>query len=620
MARSTFEDFKVLEKIGSGSYGVVYKVVRKVDRMIYAMKEIDLQGMSRKEQEECIRETRVLSSLDSDYIIKYYDSFLEKGKLYIITEYAGNGNLHDYIKKQKQRLPEDMIWKLFCQILLGLNHMHSRKILHRDIKTLNVFLDDGLNVKLGDMGVAKILSTNTNFAKTIVGTPYYLSPELCEDKPYNEKSDVWALGVVLYECCTQRHPFDADNQGALILKILRGKFPPVTGYSPDISDLIKRCLTQNANRRPTTFKLLLLPNLRQKAEELGVPMMDTQTIMEMMEKLTLKRIMSARSKPVAEEGVEAPPPQHRIAKEAAEAVQAVRQLPTREPFVGQGVIKVIGNMDAPPQPEASSPEVSASTDAVPSSSGSEAVSTDKAFVFGSTMVSRPRAQVDVSVSGAEVTVGDLAGAAPADGDAVESSWRVEDAGSGEPQAGSRPAEITEKMGAVSLMDDEEGGGDEDDSNNPYVNPVTYRDLSDHEDGSYDEDEPAAEEAGLVEEAVMSFAQFADEGAEEDEEYEEDYDEEVEGEDGEWQLSEQREQHMRSALMIQKAACLDMIGQDAYNQLYKLLKSNQVDEASMTDLSRLVFKIIPYDKSEVIQMMYKLLYLESQLESGGIAPA
>ena len=59
---------------------------------------------------------------------------------------------------------------------------------------------------------AQILSTNTNFAKTIVGTPYYLSPELCEDKPYNEKSDVWALGVVLYECCTQRHPFDADNQ------------------------------------------------------------------------------------------------------------------------------------------------------------------------------------------------------------------------------------------------------------------------------------------------------------------------------------------------------------------------------------------------------------------------
>ena len=112
-----------------------------------------------------------------DQLIALYATSHAQGKLYIITEYAGNGNLHDYIKKQKQRLPEDMIWKLFAQvpgrawalrcghhadiaccsqILLGLNHMHSRKILHRDIKTLNVFLDDGLNVKLGDMGVAKV--------------------------------------------------------------------------------------------------------------------------------------------------------------------------------------------------------------------------------------------------------------------------------------------------------------------------------------------------------------------------------------------------------------------------------------------------------------------------------
>ncbi|PNG63353.1 Serine/threonine-protein kinase Nek6, partial [Tetrabaena socialis] len=115
MARSTYEDFIIKEKIGSGSFGVVFKVIRKVDKHVYAMKEIDLQGMSRKEQEECIRETRVLSSLDSDFIIRYYDSFLEKGKLYIITEYAANGNLHDYIKKQKNRLTEDLIWKLYIQ-------------------------------------------------------------------------------------------------------------------------------------------------------------------------------------------------------------------------------------------------------------------------------------------------------------------------------------------------------------------------------------------------------------------------------------------------------------------------------------------------------------------------
>eukprot|EP00195_Chlamydomonas_chlamydogama_P009069 CAMPEP_0202904676 /NCGR_PEP_ID=MMETSP1392-20130828/30593_1 /ASSEMBLY_ACC=CAM_ASM_000868 /TAXON_ID=225041 /ORGANISM="Chlamydomonas chlamydogama, Strain SAG 11-48b" /LENGTH=558 /DNA_ID=CAMNT_0049592433 /DNA_START=449 /DNA_END=2125 /DNA_ORIENTATION=- len=558
MARSTFDDFKILEKVGSGSYGVVYKVVRKVDRMTYAMKEIELQGMSRKEQEECIRETRVLSSLDSDFIIKYYDSFLERGKLYIITEYASNGNLHDYIKRQKSRLPEDLIWKLFEQILLGLNHMHSKKILHRDIKTLNVFLDDGLNVKLGDMGVAKILSTNTNFAKTIVGTPYYLSPELCEDKPYNEKSDVWALGVVLYECCTQRHPFDADNQGALILKILRGKYPPVTGYSPDIAELIKRCLTQNANRRPTTFKLLMLPSVRQKADELGVALPDVQTLQATAERLQPKRVQSARQRP-----------------------------PT-------------GNMDAPP-PIAAEVAADQQGDAAASGAGND----DKAFVFGSTIATRQRSQVDVEVSGVEVTPGEVDGDAGSAAPPLEAKWRV---------AQDDAAQVAQRMGGLAIDDEPEE--EEDDENNPYHNPHAYRDPNDPDDlageeGSYDEEELGEEDQGEV---------YADDAGEEDDEegYFDEEGEEGEDGDGPWQPSPQRVQHMRAALMIQKAACLDLIGEKPFNELYNLLKSNQVDEASMTDLSRLVFKIIPYDKSEVIQMMYKLLYLEGQLEHA--APA
>jgi NIMA (never in mitosis gene a)-related kinase len=105
-----------------------------------------------------------------------------------------------------------------CQ---GLQYLHANRILHRDIKTINMFLTKEERVKIGDLGVAKMLNETSNMAQTVVGTPYYLSPELCEEKPYNNKSDIWSLGCVLYELCTLKHPFEAQNQGALILKILR---------------------------------------------------------------------------------------------------------------------------------------------------------------------------------------------------------------------------------------------------------------------------------------------------------------------------------------------------------------------------------------------------------------
>ena len=122
--------------------------------------------------------------------------------------------------KTGRLLKEDVIWKLFIKICIGLGYLHKKKVLHRDLKSLNIFLTKGLDVKIGDLGVAKSL-TQSGFAKTFIGTPYYLSPEICEEKPYNEKSDVWALGCILYEMCTYNHPFEAKTQAGLILKITK---------------------------------------------------------------------------------------------------------------------------------------------------------------------------------------------------------------------------------------------------------------------------------------------------------------------------------------------------------------------------------------------------------------
>ncbi|KAJ4462700.1 putative Serine/threonine-protein kinase Nek8 [Paratrimastix pyriformis] len=256
---------------GKGSYGVVNKVKRKIDDGIYCMKQIDIGQLSRRERDDAVNEVRILASLNSPYVIHYFDSFVEpESQLNIVMEFAKNGNLCEYLKsEQPHSLPEDTVWKFFIQIGLGLHHIHSSKILHRDIKTLNIFLDADNTVKIGDLGVAKLMGT-ASFAHTLVGTPYYLSPELCENKPYNEKSDIWAYGCVLYELCTFRHPFDADNQGALVLKILRGRFRPLEGYSADLCDVVARCLTRDPRQRPTLDDLFALPALRRRLLVLGM--------------------------------------------------------------------------------------------------------------------------------------------------------------------------------------------------------------------------------------------------------------------------------------------------------------------------------------------------------------
>ena len=159
-------------------------------------------------------------------------------------EYCENGDVGKFLKKQMNRpLTEAKIWKFFIEMSLGLHYLHSFKILHRDIKTINMFLGKDDKVKIGDLGVAKLLNQTNNMAHTVVGTPYYLSPELCEEKPYNHKSDIWSLGCVLYELCTFRHPFEATNQPSLIMKIVRAKFEPIPkSFSKSLSDLVTALL------------------------------------------------------------------------------------------------------------------------------------------------------------------------------------------------------------------------------------------------------------------------------------------------------------------------------------------------------------------------------------------
>ena len=196
---------------------------------------------------------RLLASVDHPRVVRYYDSFVDGGRLHIVMEHCERGDLAMLLEARAGApLAEGEVWAHLLQTASGLHHLHSRKVLHRDLKAKNLFLAaDG--VKIGDLGVARLLGASTEFASTVVGTPYYLSPELCENAPYNEKSDVWALGVVLYEMLALRRPFEARNQGALLLKILRAEYapPPAERYTPPLLALLGRCLRRDPAARPS---------------------------------------------------------------------------------------------------------------------------------------------------------------------------------------------------------------------------------------------------------------------------------------------------------------------------------------------------------------------------------
>ena len=161
---------------------------------------------------------------------------------------------------------ENELWKISIQVIHGLKALHDLNIMHRDLKSANVFINQDLSVKLGDMNVSKVANKQgLNFTQT--GTPYYASPEVWRDEPYNFKSDIWSLGCVIYELITLQPPFQAEDMQGLFKKVNRGSYPKIgKQYSKDLSNLIKMLLHVNPNQRPSCDDLLSMPMIRQKAK------------------------------------------------------------------------------------------------------------------------------------------------------------------------------------------------------------------------------------------------------------------------------------------------------------------------------------------------------------------
>ncbi|KAI0021344.1 protein kinase-like domain-containing protein [Xylariomycetidae sp. FL0641] len=287
------EKYDVLEKIGHGSFGVIRKVKRKTDGMVLCRKEISYLKMSQKEREQLHAEFQILSSLRHPNIVGYYhrEHLKQSQDLHLYMEYCGKGDLGRIIKdltRTNRYAEEEFVWIVFSQLVTALYRCHygidppevgknvlslgtktkpktppgAMTILHRDLKPENVFIGDDNSVKLGDFGLSKMIQSH-DFASTYVGTPFYMSPEICAAERYTLKSDIWSLGCVIYELCAREPPFNAKTHFQLVQKIKEGKVATLPRvYSSELMAVIRDCLKVNPDSRPDTAALLNLPVVR----------------------------------------------------------------------------------------------------------------------------------------------------------------------------------------------------------------------------------------------------------------------------------------------------------------------------------------------------------------------
>ena len=254
--------------VGKGHYGSAHLVRCKANSMLFIAKKVNLAPLSEKGRSAASQEVDLLRKLNHPNIVEHRDDFVIEGdNLVIIMHYCEGGDMATYIRdvaKKNQFFMEHEIMNWFVQILQALQFCHRHKVLHRDLKTSNVFLTNSARtVKLGDFGISRVLEGTLEAAVTVVGTPYYMSPEVCKNSPYTFKSDVWSLGCVLYELCVLKHAFSASNLLGLVYKIVQERYEAIPShYSEGLGDLIARLLRKKAEKRPSVDELLDDPFIR----------------------------------------------------------------------------------------------------------------------------------------------------------------------------------------------------------------------------------------------------------------------------------------------------------------------------------------------------------------------
>ncbi|GMH41608.1 hypothetical protein BSKO_09518 [Bryopsis sp. KO-2023] len=241
------EDYKVIDLIGEGSFGKVYKARRRFTGQTVAMKFIAKNGKSEKDLDSLRQEIEILKDLKHDNIIQMLDSFETKSDFCVVTEFA-NGELFEVLEDD-QHLPESVCQMIAKQLVAALEYLHRNRIIHRDMKPQNILLGTNGRVKLCDFGFARAMSRETQMLTSIKGTPLYMAPELVKEQPYDHTVDLWSLGVILYELFTGQPPFYTNSIYSLIKIIVHNRVKYPEHMSQNFRGFLEGLLQKQPNNR-----------------------------------------------------------------------------------------------------------------------------------------------------------------------------------------------------------------------------------------------------------------------------------------------------------------------------------------------------------------------------------
>ncbi|EDQ92017.1 uncharacterized protein MONBRDRAFT_19517 [Monosiga brevicollis MX1] len=257
------ETYEAIRILGRGACSTAFLCRHRQHGSLAVVKQVELEDLPPAEREKALTEVELLGMVQHPNVIRYFDHLLQPRGLYIAMEYAPGGTLDDFIAQQSKPLPEAVVVRFLAQLLLALQALHERGIVHRDCKPNNIFLDDRQQMlKLADFGISRLVPAATFKASTL-GTPNYMAPELLEGRMYTQKSDVWALGCIVAEMCNRKRAFEAPNVSALTLLITSDK--PVVldkSYSAWLQGVVRACLHSQSDQRPAIAHILSQPELQ----------------------------------------------------------------------------------------------------------------------------------------------------------------------------------------------------------------------------------------------------------------------------------------------------------------------------------------------------------------------